>query len=94
MSDGEAYQLLLYVAGDAPNSARARANLNDFCRRVLQDRHALEVIDVLQDPQRALADGVYLTPMLVKLAPSPARRIVGNLSDLQRLLDALGLAGA
>jgi circadian clock protein KaiB len=81
----------LYVAGDAPNSAQAIANLGALCRELLPERHEIEVVDVLRDPQRALADGVLLTPMLVKLTPAPIRKIVGSLNKREPLLQALGL---
>ena len=85
------FKLRLYVAGDAPNSAQAVANLTALCRKNLLDRHEIEVVDVFREPKRALEDGIYMTPTLVKLAPSPALRIVGTLSEAQTVLQALGL---
>lgn len=85
------FKFRLYVAGDAPNSTQAIANLGVLCREHLPERHDIEVVDVLRDPQRALADGVLLTPLLVKLSPAPIRKIVGNLSQRVPLLQALGL---
>jgi len=84
-------RLRLYVAGGAPNSVRAIANLAAICKEHLQSAFKLEIIDVLQFPLRALADGVLVTPHLTKLSPSPATKIVGNLSDRGRVLDALGI---
>jgi len=81
----------LYVAGDALNSAQALANLTALCRAQLPGRHEIEVVDVFKDPQRALADGIFMTPTLIKLAPSPVRRIVGTLSRTETVLQALGL---
>jgi circadian clock protein KaiB len=81
----------LYVAGDALNSVQALANLTALCRSLLPDRHEIEVVDVFKEPQRALADGIFMTPTLVKLAPAPVRRIVGTLSQTQIVLQALGL---
>ena len=91
MSKRIPYKLLLYVAGAAPNSAQAVANLNALCRAYLPDRHEIEIVDVFQEPKRALADGIFMTPTLVKLAPSPVRRVVGTLSNKQTVLEALGL---
>lgn len=91
MSRRSPYRFRLYVAGDAPNSVRARANLAALCRAYLPDRHEIEIVDVLRDPKRALADGVFMTPVLLKLAPSPVRKIVGNLSQTRTALLALGL---
>ena len=81
----------LYVAGDAPNSAQAIANLKAICRTHLADRHQIEVVDVFLEPKRAQADGILMTPTLIKLTPAPARRIVGTLSQLAPVLQALGL---
>jgi circadian clock protein KaiB len=85
------FRFRLYVAGDTQNSLLAVANLNALCRAHLPDRHGIEVVDVFRDPERALADGVLMTPTLVKLSPSPVRRIVGTLSQTQTVLLALGL---
>lgn len=82
----------LYVAGDAQNSARAIANLEVFCRAHLKDRNEIEVVDVFREPGRALADGIFMTPTLVKLSPAPPFRVIGALTHTQPLLDALGPA--
>ena len=94
MSRRVMFKLRLYVAGDAPNSAQAVANLTALCRKNLLDRHEIEVVDVFREPKRALEDGIYMTPTLVKLAPSPALRIVGTLSETQTVLQALGVESA
>jgi circadian clock protein KaiB len=91
MSRHVRFQFRLYVAGDAQNSAQAIANLTALCRAHLPDRHEIEIVDVIRDPNRALADRILMTPTLVKLAPSPVRRIVGTLSQTQPVLQALGL---
>lgn len=86
--------LRLYVAGDGPNSAAARANL----RRILAGRdpatYTLEIVDCLRQPMRALQEGVLVTPTLCRLEPAPTRTIVGSLSDSARVLEALGLYDA
>ena len=87
------FKFRLYVAADARNGAQAIANLTALCRVHLPDRHSIEIVDVRKEPKRALADGIFMTPTLVKLAPSPARRIVGTLSQSHPLLQALGLEG-
>ena len=81
----------LYIANNAPNSVRAIANLEAICKTHLVDNFKLEIIDVLEYPQRALADGILVTPSLAKLSPSPTARIVGNLSDTGSVLHALGI---
>jgi circadian clock protein KaiB len=83
--------LRLYVAGGAPNSMQAIANLESICAQYLKDGHRLEVVDVLEDPRRAMAEGVLVTPSLTKLSPQPVAQVVGNLSDRKRVLLALGL---
>ena len=84
--------LRLYVAGNAPNSLRARTNLKTLCAALKQPVD-VEVVDVLETPTRALTDGVLLTPTLVRLAPPPVLRMVGDLSDTLRVQAALGISG-
>lgn len=83
--------LRLYVVGGAPNSVQAIANLGAICREYLKDGHRLEIIDVLEHPRRAMAEGVLVTPSLAKLSPLPGANVVGNLSDKAKVLLALGL---
>lgn len=83
----------LYVAGGAPNSVQAIANLEAICQQHLKGHYQLEIVDVCEQPLRALADGVIVTPSLTKLSPPPAAQIVGNLSDQSKVLLALGLQG-
>ena len=83
--------LRLYVAGGAPNSMQAIANLEAICDEYLKDGHKLEVVDVLENPRRAMAEGVLVTPSLAKLSPLPAAQVVGNLNDRNKVLLALGL---
>ena len=87
------FRFRLYVAGDAQNSLQALANLDALCRDVLPGCHAIDVVDVFKEPQRALADGIFMTPTLVKLLPLPVRSIVGTLSQRRPVLEALGLDG-
>jgi circadian clock protein KaiB len=91
LSPMAALRLCLYVAGDSPNSVTAERNL----RRLLSSYPALgaelEIRDVLVDPEAGLRAKVIATPMLLKLAPEPERRILGDLHDLDLLRDVLGL---
>jgi circadian clock protein KaiB len=80
----------LYIANNAPNSRRAVANLAAICKEYLGDNFKLEIIDVLETPLRALADGILVTPSLTKVSPLPAAQIVGDLSDTSSVLHALG----
>jgi len=85
------FKFRLYVATGTLNSTQAVANLNALCRAYLQGRHEIEVVDVFREPQRALAEGIRMTPTLLKLAPPPVRLMVGSLSQTQRVLETLGL---
>jgi circadian clock protein KaiB len=81
--------LRLYVAGNAPNSLRAIANAKAICEEYFASGHEIEIVDLLEHPQRALADGIIVTPTLLKLLPLPVQRVVGNLSDAKQVLLAL-----
>lgn len=91
MSRRATYKFRLYVAGEAQNSVLAIANLNALCRTHLPDRYLIEVVDVFKERGRALEDGIFITPALVKLSPRPGRKIVGTLSQTGLVLAALGL---
>jgi circadian clock protein KaiB len=88
------FKFRLYIAGDAQNSVQAVANLGALCRTYLPHRYEIEVVNVFQAPERALADGIFMTPALIKLEPTPVRRIVGTLSQTLPILHALGLDAA
>jgi circadian clock protein KaiB len=83
--------MCLYVAGRAPNSVKAIANLEAICRRHLKSGYKLEIVDVCEHPLRALSDGILVTPSLTKASPAPASNVIGNLSDTSSVLAALGL---
>jgi circadian clock protein KaiB len=85
------FKFRLYVAGQAPNSVLAVTNLLALCRSCLSERHEIEIIDVLREPKLALANGILMTPTLVKLAPGPGRTIIGTLSETETVKLALGL---
>jgi circadian clock protein KaiB len=84
----------LYIAGRAPNSVKAIANLEAICRQHLKDSYKLEIVDVCEHPRRALDDGVLVTPSLTKLSPTPGANVIGNLSDTSSVLAALGVQPA
>lgn len=86
-----AVSLRLYIAGNAPNSLRAVANAKAICEEYLAARYDLEIVDLLKYPRRALADGIIVTPTLLRLRPLPIQRLIGNLSDTNQVL--LTLAG-
>jgi circadian clock protein KaiB len=89
---GNRFSFRLFVAGDSPNSARAVENLKALCDRRLGGQCDREVVDVFREPQRALADGILVTPTLIKLAPGPVKSVVGDLSQEGAVLLALGVS--
>lgn len=91
MSKPLKHEFRLYVAGDAPNSVLAASNLRALCQEHLPRRHRIEIVDVMRQPQRALAEKILVTPMLVCRAPDGERRIIGNLSNKNGVLQMLGL---
>ncbi|MDZ7960806.1 MAG: circadian clock protein KaiB [Aulosira sp. DedQUE10] len=85
------YVLKLYVAGNTPNSVRALKTLQDILEQEFQGVYALKVIDVLKNPQLAEDDKILATPTLSKILPPPVRKIIGDLSDRERVLIGLDL---
>ncbi|HKY33742.1 MAG TPA: circadian clock KaiB family protein [Candidatus Polarisedimenticolia bacterium] len=88
------YDLSLYVTGATPRSARAIANLTRLCERYLPGRFALKVVDLYQQPELAAVAQIVAAPTLVKRQPLPVRRIIGDMSDTQRVLDGLQLTAS
>lgn len=90
-SDGSSYLLRLYVTGSTHRSIQAIANIKKICEEHLQGRYELEVIDLYQKPQLAHGEQILAAPTLIKKLPLPLRRIIGNLSDEERVLIGLDL---
>lgn len=88
--EGE-YNLRLYVAGQTPKSLAAIANLKRICEEHLAGRYTIEVIDLLVTPQLAAGDQIVALPTLVRRLPPPLKRIIGNLSDTERVLVGLDI---
>lgn len=86
--------LQLFVTGQTPRSLRALANLRRICDQKLPGRYEIRVVDVLERPQVAEEARVLATPTLIRLAPTPPRRVIGDLSDERRVIDGLELDGA
>ncbi len=91
MDEAVPISLRLYIAGNAPNSVAAVANLKNALAQFPEQAVELEIIDVLAHPELASRDNVLVTPTLVKLLPAPQRRLLGNLRNAPLLLGALGL---
>ena len=89
--DGERWELRLYVAGNTPKSATALANLKKYCEEHLRDRYVLEVIDLLVQPQLAAGDQILAIPTLVRKVPVPIRKIIGDLSNEEKVLVGLNI---
>jgi circadian clock protein KaiB len=87
----ETYVLRLIVAGSTPRSLRAISNIRAVCERYLQGRYELEVFDVYQHPEMAESERIIAAPTLIKTLPLPLRQLVGDLSDLDRVLLGLDL---
>lgn len=85
------YKLRLFVTGSTPRSARAIANMRKICEENLQGRYDLEVVDVYENPDATRDLQIIATPTLVKILPEPLRRIIGDLSDIDRVLAGLNL---
>lgn len=83
------FELRLYVAGQTPKSLKALANLNKICSEHLRGRYRLHVIDLLEKPQLAQGDQILAIPTLVRKLPHPMRKIIGDLSDTERVLVGL-----
>lgn len=89
MSSRAKYKFRLYVTGNSPNSTQAKANLITLCQTHLADRYEIEVVDVQKEPLRALNDSIFITPILVILLPTPIRKIIGSLSQMQPVLNII-----
>ena len=85
------WQLRLYVAGQTPKSLTAFSNLMKICENHLKSRYSIEVIDLVQQPQLSKGDQILAVPTLVRKLPQPVRKIIGDLSDTERVLVGLDL---
>lgn len=87
----KAWELRLYVAGQTPKSLAAFANLKKICEEHLAGQYHIEVIDLIKKPQLASGDQILAIPTLVRKLPEPLRKIIGDLSDTERVLVGLNL---
>jgi circadian clock protein KaiB len=88
---GMVWDLRLYVAGQTPKSLTAYSNLKKFCDQYLRDQYRIEIVDLLQDPARAQADEILAIPTLVRKLPEPIRKIIGDLSNTDRVMISLDI---
>ena len=89
--DAGPYHLRLYVAGHTAKSMAAMANLRRFCEEHLAGRYDIEVIDLMQNPQLAAGDQILAVPTLVRRLPAPLKRIIGDLSNTEKVLVGLDI---
>jgi circadian clock protein KaiB len=90
-AEAQTYELRLYVAGQTPKSVLALANLRQICEEHLQGRYEIEVIDLVENPQLAQGDQILALPTLVRRLPEPIKKIIGDLSNTERVLVGLDL---
>jgi len=90
-NDPGRYKLRLFITGTTPRSTRAIENMRRICEENLQGRYDLEVVDVYQNPEATRELQIVATPTLVKILPEPLRRIIGDLSDEERVFAGLDL---
>ena len=88
---GNKYILRLFVTGILPNSVRAIKNIKAICEKYLAGRYELEIIDIYQQPDLALEENIIAIPVLIKKFPLPEERVIGDLSDTQKVLEGLHL---
>lgn len=93
-SNEEFWELRLYVAGQTSKSITALTNLKKYCEEHLKDRYKIEVIDLLKHPQLAEGDQILAIPTLVRKVPEPIRKIIGDLSNQERVLVGLDIRAA
>ena len=85
------FRLRLYVAGQTPKSTRALTNLKQICEQHLPGRYEIEIVDLLVNPQLARGDQILAVPTLVRRQPEPTKKIIGDLSNTERVLVGLDL---
>jgi circadian clock protein KaiB len=91
MAKEQKFELRLYVAGQTPKSILALKNITKYCKKHLDDEYSLEVIDLLINPQLAEGDQIFAIPTLVRKVPEPIRKIIGDLSNEERVLVGLDI---
>jgi circadian clock protein KaiB len=91
MAKAKAWQLRLYIAGETPRSQTALSNLRKYCETHLKGQYEIEVIDLLVKPQLAEGDQIFAVPTLVRKFPEPMRKIIGDLSNEERVLVGLNI---
>ena len=89
MAKEQTWELRLYIAGQTPKSILALKNINKYCKEHLEGKYSIEVIDLLKTPQLAAGDQIFAVPTLVRRLPEPIKKIIGDLSNEERVLVGL-----
>lgn len=92
MTEQDGYNLRLYVAGQTPKSMTAIANLRKLCEKHLPGRYNIEVIDLMKDPALAQRDQIVAIPTLIRQLPEPLKRVIGDLSNAEKVLVGLDIS--
>ena len=85
------WRLCLYIAGETSESEYARHNIEEICRDYLEGEYSLKIIDLLKQPELAEKEQILAVPTLVKRYPEPVRKIIGDLSNKEKVIEGLGL---
>lgn len=91
MPKQEKWELRLYIAGQTPNSILALNNITKYCKQHLNGKYSIEVIDLLKNPKLAEGDQIFAIPTLVRKVPEPLRKIIGDLSNEEKVLVGLNI---
>ena len=91
MAKEKKWELRLYIAGQTPKSVLALKNITKYCKENLEGQYSIEIIDLLKNPQLAEGDQIFAIPTLVRKVPEPIRKIIGDLSDEERVLVGLNI---
>jgi len=92
LDNEDTYRLRLFITGASPNSTRAVVNLKEICETYLKQNYEMEIVDVHQQPLIAETEQIIALPLLIKKSPGPERRLIGDMSDTQKVLKGLGLS--
>ena len=91
MAKEQKWELRLYIAGQTPKSVLALQNITKYCKEHLEGRYSIEIVDLLKNPQLAAGDQIFAIPTLVRKVPEPIRKIIGDLSNEERVLVGLNI---
>ncbi len=94
MNDADTWQLTLYLAGQTPKSIRAFANLRKICEEHLAGKYRIEIVDIVENPQAGRTDQILAIPTLVRRLPPPLVKIIGDLSNTEKVLVGLSITPA